>query len=38
MPLLGEAGGKNKAMILIKMLCIITKRYLQNDIKMQHFV
>jgi hypothetical protein len=37
MPNLGEVGGQYKAMAAIKMLSIITKRYLQNDIKMQHF-
>jgi len=36
-PLLGAAGGQNQAMTVIKMLCIITKWHLQNDIKMQHF-
>jgi len=29
-PMIGETGGQNKAMAVIKMLCIITKRYAQK--------
>jgi hypothetical protein len=37
MPISGEAGGKKQAMILIKMLCIFKKEFLQDGIKMQYF-